>query len=186
MSVIRIASRYAKSIIELAQEQNKLERIVDDMNLFNTALENRDLQLMIKSPIISADKKQKVFTALFSDKVDTLTNEFFKIVIKKGREGYLPEIAKDFIKQYKTLKNITTAEVTTATPVDQDQLDKIKSEIVKLNLATGAVEFITKVDPELVGGFVLEINGQAYDASVKTKLANLKKEILDNTYIKSL
>ena len=186
MSAIRIASRYAKSLLELASAENKLETIVGDINLFREAVSNRELYMMIKSPIIKADKKQSIFTALFGDRVNPLTSSFFEIIIKKGREQYLPEISDEFLSQYRTLKNITTASVTTAVPLNQQQLDSIKSELKNLGLATGQVELHTDTDPELIGGFVLEIDDQLYDASVKNKLASIKKEILDNTYIKSL
>ncbi len=186
MSAIRIASRYAKSLLDLALEQGKLEQVVGDINLFRDAISNRELLLMIKSPIINADKKQSVFKSLFSSRIEALTASFFEIIIRKGRENHLPEIADEFIAQYKKLKNITSATVTTASPLDSGQISKIKLELINLGLATGTVELQTIVDPNIIGGFVLEVQDQLYDASVKHKLAIIKKEILDNTYIKSL
>lgn len=186
MSAIRIASRYAKSLLDLATSQGKLERVVSDIELFQEAIGNRELFMMIKSPIINADKKQSIFKALFKERVDVLTASFFDIIIRKGREQFLPEITTEFVNQYKSLKNITTAKVTTAIPLDAAQLAKIKSELKELGLASGEVELNTAIKPDLIGGFVLEIEDQLYDASVKNKLADIKKEILDNTYIKSL
>lgn len=186
MSVMRIASRYAKSLIELAKDQGKLEKVIGDMALFNQAIENRDLYLLLKSPIIKSDKKSNVFKALFGERVDHLTSSFFEIIIKKGREGYLPEISDQVIQQYRVLMNITTAVVTTSSPLNEAQETRIKQELVNLGVASGAVELESKVDPDIIGGFLLEVGDQMYDASVKSKLAALKKEILDNTYIKSL
>ena len=186
MSIARIASRYAKSLLDLSIEQNKLDQVVTDIKMFDEAVENRDLYLLIKSPIVRADKKEKVFNALFGDRVDTLTSSFFNIIIKKGREGYLPEIANAFLEQYRIHKKITKATVTSSITLNESQLAKIKTELVKLGAATGEVELDSIVDPSIIGGLVLEINDQLYDASVKSKLAQYKKEILDNTYIKSL
>lgn len=186
MGGIRIASRYAKSLLDLASEQGKLERAVDDIKLFQDATSNRDLLLMIKSPIIKADKKRSVFKAIFDGKVDEITSAFFDIIIRKGRESALPEICAEFINQYRQLKNITSATVTTAAPLDATQLAKIKTEMITLGLANGEVELETIVDENIIGGFVLQVKDLLYDASVKSKLANLKKEILDNRYIKSL
>jgi ATP synthase, F1 delta subunit len=186
MSGIRIAARYAKSLLDLANEQGKLDRTVDDIKLFLDAVDHRDLYLMIKSPIINLDKKRSVFKALFENKVDELTASFFDIVIKKGREAYLPEISKEYLNQYKKLKNITSAHVTTAEAMDDAQMAKIKAEMKRLGLATGEVELTTKIDPEIIGGFVLQVEDRLYDASVKSKLTKLKKEVLDNSYIKSL
>jgi len=186
MSGIRIAGRYAKSILDLAVEQGKLDRVVQDIQLFQDAIKNRDLYLMVKSPIINADKKRSVFKALFEDKVDPLTSKFFDIIIKKSRESALPEISTAFMNQYKEHKGITSATVTTASAIDDQQLAVIKAEMVKLGLAEGDVEIIKKIDPEIIGGFVLEVQDQLYDASVKSKLAEMKNNILDNSYIKSL
>jgi len=182
----RIAARYAKSILDLASEQGKLDRVVQDIQLFQEALEHRDLYLMVKSPIINADKKRAVFKALFDDKVDPLTSAFFDIIIKKSRESALPEISASFMNQYKMKKGITSAVVTTATAIDDEMLATVKGEMQRLGLATGEVEIVKKVDPEIIGGFILEVEDQLYDASVKSKLADMKKNILDNSYIKSL
>lgn len=186
MSAGRIASRYAKSLLELAQDQGKLDRILQDIQGFQTALENRDLFLLIKSPIIKADKKLKVFKALFEGKLDPLTAAFFDIIIKKGREKFLPEISASFEDQYRKVNNITKAEVTTATPLTDTLLEEIKLGLTKFGADPSKVELDVTVNPDILGGFVLEVEDRLYDASVKSKLAKMKKELLDNTYIKSL
>ena len=99
MGGIRIASRYAKSLLDLANEQGKLDRAVDDIKLFQDAVSNCDLLLMIKSPIINADKKRSVFKAIFDGKVDELTAAFFDIIIKKGREGFFAWVSKLVMKE---------------------------------------------------------------------------------------
>jgi len=185
MSVVRIASRYAKSLLELAQEQGKLETVKEDIATFNKVLENRDFELLVKSPIIQAEKKRSIFKSIFEGKVDDLSAAFFDIIIRKGRESVLGEIAKSFEEQYRTSQNITRAKVTTASSMSASQLDRLKASLSDLDI-TGAVELETAEDPSLIGGFVLEVEDRLYDASVKNKLAELKKEILDNTLIKSL
>ncbi len=186
MSLGKIASRYAKSLIDLAREGDKLEVIYADIVGFQEAVGNRDLFLMVKSPIINSEKKKNIFKAIFEGKVDKLTSAFFDIIIRKGREQYLPEIADEFVSQYKHIKGITSATVTTATPITADQIEIIKTKLKGMNAGIGVVELETKVDSSIVGGFVLEVEDKLYDASIKSKLAGLKKEILDNSYIKSL
>lgn len=186
MSTASIAARYAKSIIDLAAEQGVLERVVNDVQQLDAALQNRDLFLMVKSPIIQADKKLKVFEALFSDHFHQLSSSFFGIIIRKGREPMLPEIVKEVVRQYKKLKNITTASLTTAVDVTDKTLEEVKKAVKASENTSGEVELVTKVDPDILGGFILEIEGHVYDASVREKLGALKQEILDNSYIKSL
>lgn len=185
MSVVRIASRYAKSLLELAQEQGKLEVVKEDIATFNSVLENRDFELLVKSPIIQSEKKRAIFNSVFDGKVDELSAAFFDIIIRKGRESVLGDIAKSFQEQYRLSQKITRAKVTTASSMSANQLDRIKASLGELDIK-GAVELETAEDPKLIGGFVLEIEDRLYDASVKNKLAELKKEILDNTLIKSL
>ncbi|MFT6808075.1 MAG: F-type H+-transporting ATPase subunit delta [Saprospiraceae bacterium] len=185
MSVVTIASRYAKSLLELAQEQGKLETVKEDIATFNRVLENREFALLVKSPIIQAEKKRSIFKAIFDGKIDELSAAFFDIIIRKGRESVLGDIAASFEEQYRVSQNITKAKVTTASVMSSSQLERIKASLADLDI-TGTVELETAEDPNLIGGFVLEIEDRLYDASVKNKLAELKKEILDNTLIKSL
>ena len=186
MSVTKIASRYAKSLIDLASEAGKLETIYGDITGFKEAIGNRDLYLLVKSPIIKADKKQSIFKAIFGGKADELTIAFFDIMIKKGREQYLPEIADQVITQYNVLKGVTSATVITATELTTEHSEAIKKQLATMGVSGGRIELETKIDPSIIGGFILEVGDKLYDASVKSKLAGLKKEILDNSHIKSL
>ena len=106
MSVAKIAHRYAQSLLELALEQNKLERILEDVQSFQAAAKNRDFYLFIKSPIIPGAKKQTVVEQLFRGKYDELTMLFLGILIRKSREMYLPEIASEL---FKNTKNTSTS-----------------------------------------------------------------------------
>ena len=180
MSVIRIASRYAKSLIDLASERGQLEEVLGDIKSFQKATENRDLYLMLKSPIINTSKKQHVFDALFEGKQTELTTAFFKIILTKGREMYLPEIADEFIAQYKQLKHISTVTLVTATTLGAESVSKIKQKLVASEAADDHVELLTKVDPDILGGFVLDFGDRLYDASVAHKLDQLKKEFAKN------
>ena len=184
MSVSRIAGRYAKSLLDLAQEQGKLDTILADVQSFKEATTNRDLLLMLKSQIINTDKKRSVVSAIFGDRLDQLTNAFIDIIMRKGREQYLPEICDEFVNQYRGLKNITSATVTSAVALNEATLTKIKNKIMsEMTDGAGEVEVITKVDPALIGGFVIEVGDRLYDASVAHKLGKLKKEFAgDGSY----
>jgi len=176
MSVQRITGRYAKSLIDLALEQNKLERILEDVQSFKKVSENRDFLMMIKSPIVQASKKLSVVKALFDGKYDELTMSFLRILIQKGREAYLPEIADDFIAQYKSIKHITSVKVTTATPMSATTITALQRQLEASPQTDTSVEIETTVDAELIGGFVLEFDGNIYDSSIAHKLDALKRE----------
>lgn len=182
MSVQRIATRYAKSLIDLASETNKLEEVKADMDTFKAALGSRDLYLLLKSPIVPAPKKSAALKAVFEGKLSELTMAFLNILVTKGRESYLPEIGHAFNEQYKEIKHITTLKITTAEKMDAKSLEAIKAEFLKSNQTDDNVEIETAVDPSLIGGFVVEFANKMYDASVKHKLDTLKKEFVGNVY----
>ena len=184
MSVTRIATRYAKSLLELSSEQGKLEKVHDDMKMLQQAVKNPDLHLFLKSPIIHSDKKIAAFKALFGSKMDELTLTYMSLLATKGREGYLQEISNEFVNQYKVLKQITTVKVTTAVPMSDELLNDLRSKLVSSGATTANLDIETAVDANLIGGFVLEFDNKRYDASVSHKLEELKSQFNKNLYVK--
>ena len=186
MSVHRIASRYAKSLIELAIDQKKLDVVTKDVEQFQELVKNRDLYLLFKSPIVHADKKKSILKIIFEDKVDELFMAFLNILVTKGREGYLPEIAQEYMLQYKHVKHISTVKLTTATPLAKELQQAIHDKLQHSTATDDEIELITTVDPSLIGGFVVEFEDKIYDASIKVKLDELKKEFRENFYISKI
>src|SRR6187402_3377233 len=111
----RLAGRYAKSLIDLANEKGQLEEVHNDMLFLQQAFQSsKELVVMIKSPIIKADKKEKVLAAITGGKISVITTTFYELLLRKGRESFLPEIITAFIDQYKVLKGIQVVKLTTA------------------------------------------------------------------------
>lgn len=184
MSEIRIASRYAKSLLDLANEKGVLEEIHNDMQLFAATLkENRDLYLMLKNPIVKSDKKHAVLKAIFGAKVNTMTNSFFKIVSDKNRESNLPAIAEQFHSRYNEFKGIIRADVTTTFPLTEPmRLEFV--DIVRKVSGKQVVELHEKIDKSLIGGYILKIGDRQIDESISSRLTELKSEFSHNPYIK--
>jgi F-type H+-transporting ATPase subunit delta len=178
----RVAGRYAKSLIDLAIERGNLQSVIGDVEQLASAVKNRDLQLMLKSPIINADKKENVMKVLFGSSFDATTMAFINICITKGRDGLLPEIASEVMAEYKKMQGITSVKVTTATPLSAEGLEAIKSKLLGSTATAKNVEIETAVNPALIGGYVVEFGDRLYDASVSSKLAVLKKEFSSNLY----
>lgn len=186
MSVQRIAARYAKSLIDLADEQGKMDKVLEDVQSFREVAKNRDFALLLKSPIVKGDTKQKIFNKLFQGKYDELTMAFLNILLKKGRESQLVEIANEFIFLYKKRKHISTVKLTTATQLSAEAVEIIRKKLLESNATDEKVELVTAVDPSLIGGFVVEFEDKLYDASAAHKLSLLKKEFKDNLYISQI
>lgn len=184
MSVIRVASRYTKSLLDLAVEQGQLEAVHQDMiRLLDLAESNREFKVMLKSPVISADKKLKVLNALFADAKSSLTKSFFAVVAQKGREGVLLDIAKEFHRQYNLYNHIQEAEVVTTYALDEEMRATFVN-LVKEVSGKEKVELKEKTDPELIGGFVLTVGDKQIDESLSSKLNHLKLQFTQNLYEK--
>lgn len=178
----RIASRYAKSVLDLSVEQNSLEAILQDMQEISNVCDiSRDFCAMLRSPVINTDKKQAVVASIFGDSMNPLTRGFVALLVTKHRENLLPEIAKEFVRQYKVMKNISTVTLTVAAPME----DRVK-EAIRAKVAAGMpgqhVEMEMLVNPDLIGGFMLEMNHKLIDASVRRDLNDIKKKFLDKSY----
>jgi F-type H+-transporting ATPase subunit delta len=180
----RAASRYAKSLLGLAIEQNAVEQVAEDMKLFTKVVEgNKDFSLMLHNPIIKHDKKRDILEKLFKGKVNKLTMAIIDIITRKNREPLLAAIAREFQNQYNEYRSIGKATVTSATPLDA----KLRAEfeqMVKTLSNKKQVELAEKVDASLIGGFVLNVGDRQIDASIKSKLKSLKVEFSQNPYIK--
>jgi F-type H+-transporting ATPase subunit delta len=182
MSVSRIASRYAKSLIDFAQENNKLEEVRTDMALLDKALESRDLVMLLKSPIVNELKKKEIFNVLFDGKLSDTTLGYLNIIMNKGREEYIPAISNEFEAQYKLMKGISEVKLTTATPISEANLSSIKAKLLSSNETSQEVEIDTIVDPSILGGFIIEIGDKLYNDSIAYKLSQMKKGFKGNLH----
>jgi len=185
MSARRIAARYAKSLIDFGNEQGQLETIAADMKWFLEAVKNKDLLNLLKSPIVSQSKKRDIFEAIFGKSLSKTTNTFFNIILNKGREAIIPEIASEFDVQYKSLNHVSSVKLTTASALTEEAINQIKDKLLSSNATDEKVELETAVNPDLIGGFVIEIGDKLYDDSIAHKLNKLKKEFSDNKYVKA-
>jgi F-type H+-transporting ATPase subunit delta len=182
----RLASRYAKSLLDLAVEKGLLEKVYEDMlYLQQLTKSSRDFLSLLRSPIVSADKKQAVVDAVIAKNVGDLTAAFTRLLINKNREGELPEIITAFVKQYKEKKGIHTIKLTTAVPVS----DGVKQQIVQQVKSTSGmqnIELEEKVDPGIIGGFVLQAGDKLVDASIAYDLKNVARQFENNDFIYKL
>jgi F-type H+-transporting ATPase subunit delta len=175
MSELTVASRYAKSLIDLAQEQKSLEETRKDMELFIRVLKaNHQLQAVLANPIIAHIKKIKILEAIFGKDVSKLTDSFFRIMINKSRAQVLYFTAAEFINQYNIIKNIVRANVVSATALSEDNRKKIVSELEAFT--GGKIELHTRVDPKLIGGFILTVGDKQVDTSISSSLKQLKTD----------
>ncbi|WP_209332283.1 ATP synthase F1 subunit delta [Lunatimonas salinarum] len=184
MSEFRVASRYAKSLLELAVEKGILEQVHQDMTrLLELEAAHPELAGMLKSPIVSSDKKLTVLESILKSSASELTLTFVKLVSQKGRESFLPAMAREFHRQYNIQMGIQLAEVTTTFNIDKELRTRFV-EIVKEVSGKKQVELIEKVNPKLIGGFVLKVDDRQLDESIHSKLRKLRLDFTENLYEK--
>ena len=182
MSGIRIASRYAKSLLDLCIEKGQLDAAQADMVMLKGIMdESRDLRLMLSSPVVKADKKVDILQKLFDGKLNAITMAFITLLTRKGREGYLPEIVTSFLNQLRMHQGITVAEVTSAVALDAGSRAKMMESATKM--AGGQVELVEKVDGTLIGGFILKVGDKQIDSAIANRIKALKREFAENPYI---
>lgn len=179
----RLAGRYAKSLIDLVVEKDQLESVYKDMIYINSLIHaSPELVGVLKSPVIQGDKKDKILAALTKDKIGIIPLSFMRLLVKKAREAYLPEIVSAFIQQYKDYKGIHTVSLTTAVAVSEELKSAIIQQI-KESSHMKEVELKAVINPQIIGGFIIESDGRLIDASVAYDLSVIKKQFESNDFI---
>lgn len=179
----RVASRYAKSILDLAIEKGQLEQVYNDMQYLQQLTNgSREFLNLLKSPIVKADLKIKAVNAVTAGKISEMTTAFTSLMINKSREAVLPEVISSFIQQYKANKNIHSVKLTTATAVSDEVKNAIIAQ-VKQTSNMQNIELETIVDPNIIGGFVLQAGDKLIDASISYDLKNIARQFENNDFI---
>ena len=175
MSELTVAIRYAKALIDLAQEQNAVEVVKDDMVLFyKTVRESPELGAVLANPIISHTKKVSILADIFNARMSKVSVAMLNIMVNKGRADVLYAMAHEFIAQYDVKHNITYAKVVSASPLSEANKQKMLNEVQQA--IGGTVKLNSQVDPSLIGGFVLTVGDRRIDTSVANSLNKIKKD----------
>jgi F-type H+-transporting ATPase subunit delta len=181
MKGTRAASRYAKSLLDLATEKGQLEECKADMALIaSTIEENREFSILLNSPIINTEKKLAIINEIFVGKIGEITFAFLRIITSKRREGILAAIASSFLSLYNKQKNIFVASIVSATALDEGTRKELVTKIEEVT--GGSVEITEKIDPELIGGFVLNVDNKQFNGSIAYQIGQLRRAFSKNAY----
>ncbi len=177
MSSFNISTRYAKAFMEFAEGKNSLEQASDDMIMLEDTLsKSKDLKIVLKSPVISMDKKESIIKEIFAEKVDPLTLDFILFVNKKNRENLLFDISKRYNEIRNIKLNRVEAEVVSSIDFSDEQKNLMLQQLKALSNKEVIPSF--KKDETLIGGFTVKINDTVIDASVKQQLKKLRKSLV--------
>lgn len=180
MSAEKLAKRYAKALFDDAQAKGVLETVNNDMMLVKHSIEDsKELKVFLKNPIIRSTKKIAVLKRIFGDKISTDSFSLILLLIEKGREGYLNEVASLFNRIYNDHLHILEVTITTALPLDKVTEESIKKVIYsKVGEKTLIVKSV--IDTKIIGGFLVDLGNKVYDASVRNKLSNIANKLIYN------
>lgn len=172
-----ISVRYARALLKSATELKLEDQVYKEMQtLSRSFLEVPELRFTIDNPMLSKDKKLKLIVTACGENVGELTKKFVALVLKEDREKTLQFMAASYITLYRQQKNIIRGSLTTAAPVSKDTEDRMRRMVE--SKTKGTVEFKTEVDPNIIGGFILEYDTYRMDASVKSKLNKILTELI--------
>jgi F-type H+-transporting ATPase subunit delta len=182
MKDARAALRYAKAILNLAKDSKSETAVNDDMSLIAaTIAENKDLEVMLKSPIVKASDKMNVLNALFEGKVDSITLGLFHLLKDNKRIAMLKSIAIKYSIVFDHLKHTQAAVVTTAVALTEEIEKLVLDKVVALTGKKAKLENV--VNPAILGGFILRVGDVQYDASISNSLNELRKEFDNSHYV---
>ncbi|MFT4203981.1 MAG: ATP synthase F1 subunit delta [Chitinophagaceae bacterium] len=178
----RLAGVYAKSLLDFAKSANHLDTVSQDMQYVKAVCKaSPDFARLLASPVIKDNKKVAGVAAVLKDKVSAQTWAFLTLVIQKNRAQYLDQIAQAFIEQYEAANGIHEVHLTTAVALD-DNTQKMIVDKLKAAAQFDNVKVNNKVDPDIIGGFILEFDNKLIDASVSRRLNDLKLQFADKSY----
>ena len=175
-----VAERYARALVEIGQDDGKVDAYGADLTRFSTVLTTTELLGALSHPGFSLEERNAVLAdVLAALKLDPLVSNFIRVVQEKGRMPVLPAIAERYALLADKLAGRVRALVTTAVPLDAAMTAQVKAS---LEAATGKTILIDPVvDPDILGGLVAQVEGRVYDASLQTRLLNLRQTLLATT-----
>ncbi len=179
MNDSKISVRYSRALFQLALEKKILDQVNQDMILISEVCKVSEVKEFLHSPIIYPSKKEAILHKMFGDNVQKITLSLIDLVVKNGREMYIPAMSRVFIHETKKYKGITESVLTTAVKVDE----KIKKEITDLvsEVFKTKIELEENIDAEIIGGFILRVDDKYIDASIRNKLRRIRKELMEST-----
>ena len=172
MDIGVISVRYARALLKSATDQKLEDKVYQEMmTLAKSYLEVPQLRQTIDNPMLSKDKKEALLLTAAGQKPSALTKSFIQLVLREDRENVMQFMANSYITLYRKQKNVIRGKLTTAARVSFQTEQKMRQMVE--SKTQGTVEFETEVNPDIIGGFILEYDTYRMDASVKTKLNNI-------------
>ena len=177
MDIGIISVRYARALLKSALDAKLDEQVYQEMQLLaKSFVEVPELRHTIDNPMLAKDKKEMLLlTAIGGDRATALSKAFVALVLKEDRENMIQFMAYSYVTLYRKQKNVIRGKLTTAARVSAATEQKMRQMVE--SQTQGTVEFETEVNPDIIGGFILEYDTYRMDASVRSKLNNILNQL---------
>ena len=173
-----IPQRYAKALYKLTEEKGNTDAVYDEMKAVSAAFEsNPELSRVMANPFVSRDDKAKLLETAAGDKAEDDYRAFVKLILDHHREEYARLMAIAYRDLYRKNHGIASASLVTASPLGEAELSKIQG-VVQREYPNLKLEWHVTVDPDIIGGFIVDVDGHRLDASVKNELEQLRQTLL--------
>lgn len=177
MIVTAAARRYAKALFDLAKAQARLDEVLAEFQSFLALLDQSpELKFILKHP--NDKQRERVLSQLFKQQLSDLFLNFLFLVLKNRRYHLLPQIFDDLQARHDAMNNRIRAIATTAVPLTDQKLSELSREIARY--AKSDVRLVNQVDPSILGGIIIHLNGQVFDASLSAQFKKLKQSLITN------
>ena len=177
----KVAEPYAEALMSLAKEKNITDEIGDDIRSLRTLFdESAELRIFLASPLVGAEDKKEVIKKIAGEQTNPYLLNFLLLLVDCQRINVVEGVLNKYLENLRKLNNIVLAEVTSAIKLYEGEAEKLVGKIKDL---TGAddVEIETKIDKDIIGGVIIKVGSQVYDASIKGQLRRISRSLLGNT-----
>ena len=175
-----IVEPYAEALMSLAKEKNITDAIGDNIRSLKALFEeSEDLRTLLASPLVNAEDKKEVIKKIAGGQIDSFLLNFLLLLVDRQRINVAEAIFDKYLENLRKLNNVVLAEVTSAVKLYEGEADKLVDKIKKLTGADG-VEIVTNIDTDIIGGVVIKVGSQIYDASIRGQLRRISRSMLGN------
>ena len=176
MDIGVISVRYARALLKSATDASLEDQVYQEMmTMAKSYVDVPQLRQTIDNPMLSKDKKEALLITAAGEKPSVLTRSFISLVLKEDRENVMQFMANSYVTLYRKQKNVIRGKLTTAARVSAETEQKMRKMVE--SKTQGTVEFETEVNPDIIGGFILEYDTFRMDASVKSKLNTILNQL---------
>lgn len=171
--------RYAEGIFAIAKEQNAYDRWLGDLETLRSVFANPDMAAFLADPKARLSQKEDVVQKLLEGKVERLTVNLALLLLRREQAEIVPDVERELQRMVNAERNVAVADVTTAVELEGQQREVVKQRLEALTAKH--IELRTNVDTSILGGFVARVGDVLIDASVATRLATLRQDLLAHT-----